>query len=268
MNGSKIGFLGPDGTYSSIGARALCPSGELIAYPTFFTLFKALETGEVEGIVLPIENSLNGAVTQNLDLMQEAEGVYAKASLQVKIEHRLVSLKGADKGKIERIFSHPQALAQCSKFLAENYPDARLYQTASTAESLERIVCPTDAGIVGAHCGKEGYELDDRCISDVANNFTQFLLAVKGKPSENDQSSRLFFSVTCFHRSGALFDMLGVLKDGNVNMTKIESRPIKDMAGEFRFFIEAEGNYALPEVRATLTRLRQTSHSMKLLGVY
>lgn len=268
MKGSKIGYLGPDGTYSSIGARVLCPQGDLTPYPSFFTLFTALKKGDVTGIVLPVENSLNGAVTQNLDLLQETDGVYAKASCQVKIEHRLVTLKGADKSKIERIYSHPQALAQCSKFLANNYPTAQLHQTASTAECLDKIILPTDAGIVGAHCGKEGYELDNRSISDEVNNYTQFLLVERGEPDEEAPSNRLFFSVTCPHRAGALFGLLSVLKEGNMNMTKIESRPIKDRTGEFRFFIEAEGNYALPEVKQTLNRLRASAHSLKLLGCY
>lgn len=264
----KIGYLGPDGTYSSIGARTLCPTGGLTPYPTFFTLFKALKDGEVSGIVLPVENSLNGAVTQNLDLLQETEGVYAKASCQVKIEHRLITLNGADKSRIEHIYSHPQALAQCARFLANNYPRAQLHETASTADCLKRIVLPTDAGIVGAHCGREDYELDERCISDEENNFTQFLLVERGTPDEGATSNRLFFSVTCSHRAGELYELLRVLKEGNMNMTKIESRPIKDRTGEFRFFIEAEGNYALPEVKATLNRLRDTAHSVKLIGIY
>lgn len=268
MKGSKIGYLGPEGTYSSIGARELCPEGELVQYPTFFTLFSALKCGAVDGIVLPIENSLNGAVTQNLDLLQETEGVYAKAICRVKIEHRLVTLKGADKSKITHIYSHPQALAQCAKFLAVTYPDAQLHETASTAECYKKIVLPTDAGIVGAHCGREGYELGGGSISDEENNFTQFLLVVNGQPDEDAESNRLFFSVTCYHRAGELFELLRVLKEGNVNMTKIESRPIKDRAGEFRFFIEAEGNYALPEVKATLNRLREEAHSVKILGCY
>lgn len=268
MNGCKIGYLGPDGTYSSIGAKALCPQGDFTPYPSFFTLFGALQRGETDGIVLPIENSLNGAVTQNLDLLQETEGVYAKASCQVKIEHRLVTLAGADKSRITRIYSHPQALAQCAKYLAKNFPNAHLHQTASTAECLEKIVLPTDAGIVGAHCEKQGYELDGQTISDEENNYTQFLLVERGAPDESAVTNRLFFSVTCRHRAGALFELLGVLKDGNMNMTKIESRPIKDRAGEFRFFIEAEGNYALPEVKAVIDRLRQSAHSLKLLGCY
>ncbi len=147
MNGLKTGYLGPEGTYSSLAANKLCADSRLIAYPSFFTLFAALKSGEVGAIVLPIENTLNGAVTQNLDLLQETEGVYAKAACAVKIEHHLITATGCDKSKIKRIYSHPQALAQCAKYLALNFPQAKLLETASTAESLDKIKSEEDACI-------------------------------------------------------------------------------------------------------------------------
>lgn len=262
------GYLGPQGTYSEIAAQRLCGGARLCAFPSFYALFSALKSGEVGAIVLPIENSLNGAVTQNLDLMQEADGVYAKAITSVKIDHRLITAAGCDRGAIRRVFSHVQALEQCAAYLAENLPQAALFETPSTAECLSKLEYPTDAGIVGAHVKREGYELSENTISDNPANFTQFLLTVNGEPDPETPTSRIFFSVTCRHRAGALVQILNILNGDGVNMTKIESRPIKDRAGEFRFFIEAEGDYSTPAARETLEKIKAAALSVKLLGAY
>lgn len=264
----KTGYLGPEGTYSALAANKLCAGARLIPYISFFTLFGALKSGELDNIVLPIENTLNGAVTQNLDLLQETDGVRVSAACTVKIEHRLITLAGADLDRISVIYSHPQALAQCGRYLAERFPDARLIGTASTADSISKIKKNTDAGIVGAHIKAEGYDIGSDSISDEKENYTQFILVERGHPEIGGKSERIFFTFTCSHKAGALYDVLAIIKFGGLNMTKIESRPIKDRAGEFRFFIELEGDYSSVNVIETLKRLQQAASSFKLLGYY
>ncbi|MDE7379755.1 MAG: hypothetical protein K2N14_01765 [Clostridia bacterium] len=268
MAGLVAGYLGPEGTYSSIAAHTLLPDANAVAYPSFFALFNALESGEVDRIVLPIENTLNGAVTQNLDLLQERQNVYAEKSCRVKVDHRLITLDGTQVSSVKHIYSHPQALAQCAKYLAENFPLARLHETASTADCINMIVNEECAGIVGAHCKRSGFTLSANSISDEENNCTQFLLVNKGCVPQDTKSDRIFFTVTCQHRTGALVELLNLLRERGINMTKIESRPIKKMAGQFRFFIETEGNYASPKVKDALITLEQASLSFKLLGCY
>lgn len=268
MKNGVIGYLGPAGTYSEIAADRLCGDMQKVAYPSFFTLFSALSDGAAEAIVIPIENTLNGAVTQNLDLLQETEDVYACSACALEIDHRLITVAGADKSGIKRIYSHSQALGQCAKFLAKNFPSAKLCETPSTADCISKLDCAENAGIVGAHCRLAGYELSDGNISDVENNYTQFLLVRRGEPDKTVRSDRIFFSVTCRHRAGALVDLLLLLKESGINMTEIESRPIKDKTGEFRFFMEIEGDYSDSAVRAALERLKAAAHSFKLLGCY
>lgn len=268
MKNEVTGYLGPEGTYSEIAAGILCGDAVKQAYPSFFTLFAALKKGAVDSIVIPIENALNGAVTQNLDLLQETDGVYATCACALKIDHRLVTVAGADKSKITTVCSHAQALAQCAKYLAENFPDAKLIETPSTADCIKKISGATVAGIVGAHCKLQGFELTDRNISDVENNYTQFLKVVRGVPQGDKKSDRIFFSFTCRHRAGALVDLLTILKDNGINMTEIESRPIKGKTGEFSFFIEAEGDYSEHRVKQTLNKIEAAALSYKLLGCY
>ena len=268
VNANKVGYLGPDGTYSFLAAKKLCPDAELTAYSSFFTLFKSLEEGCVDGIVVPVENTVNGAVTQVLDLFEESSGICAIASCAVKVDHRLATLEGAQISKIKRVYSHSQALAQCSEFLANNLPQAKLIETSSTAESLEKIKREEDAGIVGSHCKRQGVTLSEHTISDEENNYTQFLFAQKGAPAEDAFSDRIFFTVTCRHRVGALVELLSILSENRINMTEIESRPIKNRTGEFRFFIEVEGNYAETNVKNTLKKIEAEANSFKLLGCY
>ena len=264
---SVTGYLGPEGSYSHIAAKKLA-EGEIAPFQSFFLLVKALKEGAVDAIVLPVENSLNGGVTQNLDLLQETDGICAVAETLVKIEHRLVTLKGADLSKITTIYSHQQALGQCAKYLCSHFPKAALRQTSSTSGCLEMIKSPSDAGIVGCHCVAEGLEMSKECISDEPLNFTQFLLVKRGSAEDCKKSAKIYFSVTCLHRPGALVSALSVLARRGINMTKIESRPIKDKVGEYRFFIETEADCGAENTRAAMKELRENCSSVKILGCY
>ena len=168
----KIGYLGPEGSYSNVAALKMCPSAELYAYPSFPRVMASLTTGHTDGIVLPIENSINGGVLQNMDLLQSADGVCAVREAVIKIDHRLATLKGADVKKITRVYSHPQALEQCAVYLAENFPFAELIPVRSTSAGIACISCDTDAGIVGAHVVNENLWLSEKNIADEDNNYT------------------------------------------------------------------------------------------------
>lgn len=263
-----IGYLGPEGTYSEIAAGRLCPQAEKKAFASFPLLINALKNGEVDCAAMPVENTLNGAVTGNLDLLQELKGYLAIAACTVKIDHRLVVKKGADKSKIKRIYSHVQALGQCARYLNAHFPAAVLMPSQSTSGCINQIASEEDAGIVGAQCQMEGFELSEECISDEPNNYTLFLLVVRGAPEEGATTNRIFFSATCRHEVGALVKLLCILSENGLNMTKIESRPIKNRMGEFRFFIEVEGDYSQPAVRSAIEKVSDAASSFKLLGCY
>lgn len=264
----KIAYLGPEGSYSEIAAEKFRPQAERRGYLSFAAVLDALLRGECSFAVLPIENSLNGGVNQNLDLLQSAEGVIACEERAVIIDHRLATRAGADVNKITRIFSHGQALEQCGGYLKKHYPEAKLIGAPSTAASLDMLECDTDACIVGAHTKREGITLSPENIADEKFNITHFLLIKKGGAPDCEPADKIFFSATCNHRPGELLSLLSVIADGGLNMTKIESRPIKDRPGEYRFFIEAEGNYFSEKVGSTLEKVRRSANSFKILGIY
>lgn len=264
----KLGYLGPKGTYSHLAALCLGEGCALVGYPSFPSLIRALKSGELDKVVLPVENTLNGAVVQNLDLLQSTDGIWACGAVKIKVDHRLITLKGADLSAIKTIYSHEQALAQCSNYLFTHFPNARLIATASTAESINNLTGYDVAAIAGSQCADGRFDLSESTVSDEPNNYTSFLLVECGAPEKTQKSSRIFFSATCLHEAGALFKLLSVFADADINLTKIESRPIKDRDGEFRFFIEISGNYSDDKMQKTFKELRQKTTSLKILGCY
>lgn len=264
----KIGYLGPQDSYSHLAALKFRPEARHLAYGSFPLLMQALVKGECTAIVLPIENSLNGGVSQNMDLLQCTQGVIAFERCAVKIDHRLATLKGADLRGISHIYSHQQALEQCGEYLFENFPNAKLIATPSTAASLELLQTGTQACIVGAHVKRAGIELSPRNIADEKNNITEFLLIKKGTAESLPHSEKIYFCAACRHEAGALYNLLFHLKEGGLNMTKIQSRPVKESFGEYRFFVEVDGNLNDSRVKSVLEEVERAANSFKILGAY
>lgn len=264
----RTGYLGPQGSYSYLAAMTMTPESTLLPYDSFPKLMNALTRGEADCIVIPIENTLNGGVLQNIDLLQATEGVVADSECVIKIEHRLAIKRGADLKNIKRIYSHKQALEQCANYLFTHFPDACLFESVSTSASLDMIKTDEDAGIVGAHTFREGIELSDNNIADNDGNFTHFLKVIKGELNKSAKTEKIYFSVTCPNISGGLVKLLQEIAAHELNMTKIESRPVKEELNEFRFFIEAEGDYSKPSTRQALEDIKKVATSLKLLGAY
>ena len=263
-----VGYLGPKGSYSGIAAERFKADADFKEYASFPLVMRALVSGECDFAVLPVENSLNGGVYQNLDLLQSTEGVIAFEECTVRLTHRLATLEGATLKDIKRVYSHEQSLAQCGKFLSKNLPEAELISTPSTAASLKMLKKKTDACIVGAHVKAKGIKLWEEDIADEDYNVTHFLLVKRGSIEEGTHSTRVFFSSTCRHEAGGLSGLLEPIKDGGFNMTRINSRPIKDKFGEYRFFIEVEGDYADNHLQEVLNGIKKVATSFKILGVY
>lgn len=264
----KVSYLGPDGSYSSLASRALVPGAELVPCKSFYEAAEKLKSGETHYAVLPVENTLQGAVTQNLDLLYANPGLYAVKEYLLKIEHRLIAKDGARLSGIGRVFSHQQAILQCGRFLAENLSGAQVVYTDSTAEGVSHVENMTDAAIVGAHVRAEGFSFLTGNIADEKKNYTHFLLVANGEGELPAHSSRIYFAATCPHEPGSLLKMLQILAAFDFNMTKIESRPIKNSPGEYCFFIEFEGDRAADDVRVVLARLKAYTKNFNLLGCY
>nr|MBR6778211.1 ACT domain-containing protein [Clostridia bacterium] len=280
----KIAFLGPEGSYSHLAAKEFLKTesqtkkaahewDECVPFRNFPEVVAAVADGRVEAAAIPIENTIQGGVSQNLDLLQDAEELYAVKALTVRIDHRLIYKQGVKPSEIGRVYSHRQALDQCAAYLSREMPFAALRETESTGFGISRAVedeSGKSAAIACAHTEnlRSGFVMSEECISDEKNNYTHFLLIKKGENSMPTTSQRIFFSAVCPHKPGSLLALLQVIAKSGVNMTKIESRPVKNRPGDYRFFIEAECNISSDEARKTLSEIRENTLECKLLGAY
>ncbi len=280
----KIAFLGPEGSYSHLAAKEFLKTeavakktagdwDECVPFRNFPEVLAAVENGRVDGAAIPIANSIQGGVSQNLDLLQETEALYAVKELVLRVDHRLVYKKGVKPAEIGRVYSHRQALDQCAAYLAKEMPFASLRETESTGFGISRAMedeTGKSAAIAGAHVEnlRAGFVMGEECISNEKNNFTHFLLIKKGEKRLPSTSNRIFFSAVCPHRPGSLLELLRLIAKSSINMTKIESRPVKNRPGDYRFFIEADCDIASPEVQEMLASIKENTLECKLLGAY
>ena len=265
----KIAFLGPEGSYSHLAAQSFLKTesvgekkagewDECIPFRNFPEVLGAVESGRV---------------LQNLDLLQLSPELYAVKEAVIRIDHRLVYKEGVKPSEIGRVYSHRQALDQCSKYLIKEMPFASLRETDSTAFGITRAMedeTGKSAAIAGAHTEnlRNGFVMSEECISDEKNNFTHFLLVKKGADALPETSERIFFSAVCPHRKGSLVELLQVIAKYDINMTKIESRPVKERPGNFRFFIEADCDVGDEKVQEMISAIRKNTLECKLLGAY
>lgn len=280
----KIAFLGPEGSYSHLAAKSFLKTessggtnvadwDECIPFRNFPEVFNAVLLGRVDAAAIPIENSLQGGVLQNLDLLQAAEELYAVKETIVRIDNRLVYKKGVKISEIGRVYSHRQALDQCSVFLTKELPFASLREAESTAFGLSKAMeddSGKSAAIVGSHVEslRNGFVMSEESVSDEKNNFTHFLLIKKGVKAIPEKSVKIFFSTVCPHKPGSLLELLQIIAKHGINMSKIESRPIKDRSGDYRFFIEAECDISAQQVKEMLEEIKDNTLECKLLGAY
>ena len=248
MNDKKtVSCLGPEGSYSHLAAETLCPESRVLLCGNFPAVFAALAEGAADEAVIPIENSIQGGVLQNLDLL-ERENVYAVEQTVLKIDHRLALKEGVKLADVRRVYSHEQAIGQCSEYLQKYLPQAECIFTDSTAKSLS-LVDDTSAGIVG-------------------DNFTQFFRLVRREEGLPAHSGTVFFCAVCEHRPGSLLTLLKVFSDEGINLTCVESRPIRGVLGEYRFFIALAGDIADGRIRGALERARGVCRTFRILGAY
>ena len=265
----KVSCLGPKESYSALAAEKLCKGAEKLYCSSFAATLNMLLDGIADAAVLPVENCIMGSVVQNLDLISGAENIMGVGEYLMPIHHRLVTKGNIPYSNITRVCSHIQGLSQCSEFIAKNFPFAKLVYTYSTAESLSLLDDHT-AGIVGAHVKgrKDGLVLSDQNIADAKSNFTRFLLFERGRiPPRN--SEFVYFSVVCKQETtGALCRLLEIFNRRELNVTRVESRPVRDLFGAYRFYIEFAGDIGSQNVQDALKEAEENSDEYKLLGAY
>jgi len=269
MQGVVVAFQGEIGAYSEEAASHFFgPSIQVKPCERLDDVFRIVEQGEVHFGIVPIENSLEGSISQVYDLLLDSS-LRVCGETELRVVHCLIASPGTRLDLIKRVYSHPQALGQCKAFL--KHLDCELIPTYDTAGSVKMIKEEgiSDGAAIASTRAAEiyGMQVIAREIEDNPNNFTRFFSLAKqdSPPSGNDKTS-IVFSVK--HKPGALYEFLQKLASKNINLTKIESRPTRQKPWEYNFYLDFEGHREDKIAREALESLDRTSLFVKVLGSY
>jgi chorismate mutase/prephenate dehydratase len=235
---------------------------------TFRDAMSAIEEGSADFAVLPIENSTAGIVSDIYDLLVEFEN-YIVGEQIIKIEHCLLGVPGTKLEDIKTVYSHPQSLMQSARFLNDyNWKQISMQNNAFAAKKVLDDKDKTQAAIASAYAGEiYGLEILKRGVNQSDTNSTRFIIVTNQKVFLKD-AKKISICFEIPHESGSLYHMLSHFIYNNLNLCKIESRPIEDRNWEYRFFIDFEGNLADGAVKNALRGLRDEARNMKILGNY
>jgi prephenate dehydratase len=268
----RIAYLGPPGTFSEEAvSRCDLAVGERVPYPTFADAYRALRRGEVGAALLPIENSIEGSVGATLDLLVAEPGPLIRRELLLPVRQHLLGRQGTRLEDVTRVLSHPQPFGQCRRFLQERLPPASLVATHSTAEAARLVAAgEPEAAAIGARAAAERYGLVllAESIQDVDENYTRFVLVTQADeaPTGRDRTSIAF--TLDRDRPGGLHEILGELSRRGINLSKVESRPMKEALGHYVFFLDFEAHRLDAAAAEALEGVRARAHRLYLLGSY
>ncbi len=269
VQGAVVAFQGEIGAYGEEAAFQFFGSSiQVKPCESLDDVFKLVEQGEAQFSVVPIENSLEGSISRVYDLLLDSS-LRVHGETELRVSHCLIANPGTQLGSIKRVYSHPQALAQCRAFL--KHLDGELIPTYNTAASVKMIKEQgiTDGAAVASARAAEIYGMKVLAeeIEDNPHNFTRFFILSKqdSPPSGNDKTS-IVFSVK--HRPGTLYEFLRELAARNINLTKIESRPTRQKPWEYNFYLDFEGHREDRVAREALDMLQQDVLFLKVLGSY
>jgi prephenate dehydratase len=269
----RVAYLGPPGTFSeeAVARCDLATGGEGVPYPTFADAYRALRRGEVDGALLPIENSIEGSVGATLDLLVAEPGPLIRRELLLPVRQHLLARPGTRLEDVTRVLSHPQPFGQCSRFLHARLPGAALEPTHSTADAARKVAAgEPGAAAIGsrAAASRYGLVLLAESIQDVDENVTRFVLLARADeaPTGDDRTSIAF--TLDRDRPGGLYEVLGELARRGINLSKVESRPMKEALGHYVFFLDFEAHRLDAAAAEALAALRSKVHRLFLLGSY
>jgi chorismate mutase/prephenate dehydratase len=263
-----VHYLGPEGTFAHAATLAAFTQGErLIPGKSVLAVFDTVAVALDDLGVVPIENSIEGSVSLTLEALAESTTLQIVRELAVEVEQCLVS-EGA-LSQVKSVLSHPHGLAQCKRWLRQYLPEAELVTTPSTAAAAQQVKGrPELAAVCSALAGKlAGVKLLARGIQDRAHNATRFVVLGHEMPAAtgDDKTSILFDTP---HERGALHRVLGIFNDFEINLTRIESRPMPGEMWHYIFFADLEGHASADNVSGALDALRAARSSLQVLGSY
>ncbi|MGI6668059.1 MAG: prephenate dehydratase [Acetivibrionales bacterium] len=268
----RIGYLGPRGTFSHEALKKYMGNAphQAMDFQSISEIFEAFGKGLLDEAIVPVENSIEGAVSATMDILAHEAGLMVKAELILPIRENLLIKPGTGISDIRYVLSHPQPLGQCRKFLSERLPHALTKAVYSTAAAAEEVMNGSgDLAAIGSAAAAEVYGLEIAVadIHDNDNNQTRFFIigGTDAARTGNDKTSIVFSTED---KPGSLYRILEIFNLWDINMTRIESRPAKNMLGRYIFFVDIAGHREDENVKDALTMVGKKTSFLRILGSY
>jgi chorismate mutase/prephenate dehydratase len=269
MEGITVAFQGEKGAYSEEAAfQFFSPSIQVKPCETVDDVFNVVGKKVVQYGIVPVENSLEGSITRTYDMLLESS-IKVSGETRLRVIHCLIAAPGVSLSSVKKVYSHPQALGQCQKFLRQlGCESVSTYDTAGSVKMIKEngildgaaIASARSAEIYGMHILKKG-------IEDNKNNYTRFfILSGQDAPRTGNDKTSIVFSVR--HEPGALYNFLKILAVRNINLTKIESRPTRQKPWEYNFYLDFEGHREDEGIRESLMEMEKSALFLNILGSY
>ncbi len=264
MVGLKIGYFGEKGAYSNIAAERLA-EGEYVPYKFIRSIFDGINKGEIDLGVVPIENSIEGAVSETYDNLYR-DNLFIVKEYYLRISHCLIGFPDSEIDDIRYVHSHPQALAQCSDFIfSHNFIPVSEYDTAGSVEIVKGLRDKARAAIASELAASiYGMHIIQREIENNKNNYTRFFLLSKS-PEKPDGKTKTSMVFSTSNTPGALYRVLSIFDKYSINMSKIESRPVKFNPFNYIFFVDIENN---KNTENAINEIKNIAGTLKILGTY
>ncbi len=269
----KYAYLGPAGTFTEAALLKIAASDDqLIAYANVTAALDAVRKGECSKALVPIENSVEGVVARTLDELAIGEPLVITAETTLPVTFSLMTLENKDPKDIKSIATHPHAESQCRSFIAKNYPNAQVIETASTAAAAKGLSKGDYDAAIGAAIAAKNYQLKiiAEDIGDNSNAVTRFVVVEKpGKlPAATGKDRTSLAVFIAIDHAGALLEVLNEFAKHQVNLSFIQSRPTGSQLGHYHFIIDAEGHIEDKPVSAALAGLKEICEDIRFLGSY
>lgn len=264
----KIAFFGSLASFTHLAAmRYFGSSAHFLPSEGIKNVFESVRSGDAEYGVVPVENSNEGVVSYTLDMFMDYDLKIAGEEL-LEISHNLLSRSG-NKSKISKIYSHPQATAQCRKWLETSLPGVPVFESTSTSRAAELAAKDDSAAAIASEVAAQIYDLNivERHIEDYKHNYTRFLVIGKESPKRTGKD-KTSVMLSTKDKPGALYDILEPFKEAKINLTKIESRPSKRKAWEYIFFVDMEGHTEDRKIKKAIDEIKNRCLYLKVLGSY
>jgi prephenate dehydratase len=265
----RIAYQGVGGAFSEQAALQFHPGAEPVGFPTFQEAFDAAVSGDCSHACLPVENSLAGSINQTYDLLTDSV-LHVVGEQVVRVRHNLLAKPGTQLADVKRVYSHPQALAQCQAFLRKHGFEAVTdFDTAGAAKLLAQNGGAGRAAIASKRAAEAyGLEVLAESIEDLTFNYTRFFVLAADPAPRVEGPAKTSLVLATRHRPGDLVDCLVEFPKHGINMTKLESRPRRDKPWSYLFYIDIEGHVEDPHVAGALTGLMRKAAYVKFLGSY